>query len=200
MELADKKVRQLTSMEGDEMFPHWSPDGQRIAFTANKAGNLDLYVTDAEGKSVRQLTDHPGRDVWPRWSPDGSQILFFSRRDTDGQDDELYLMPAEGGPARRITNRAGHDFCPAWSPDGQRIAVSAVDEEAGRSIHIIDLQGKVLSCIGLGFVRVTMPVWSPDGTKIAYIARGNKGLYDIYIEEVPATADQDATFSPAGKR
>ncbi len=38
------ELLRLTSIPGDEGRPHFSPDGQRIAFSANYDGNEDVYT------------------------------------------------------------------------------------------------------------------------------------------------------------
>ena len=49
-------ARRLTSHEGFEMFPHFSPDGKWIAFTGQYDGNTEVYVIPAEGGRPRRLT------------------------------------------------------------------------------------------------------------------------------------------------
>jgi TolB protein len=49
--------------------PSWSPDGQRIAFSSERDGNLEIYVINIDGSGLTRLTDHPGDDSSPAWSP-----------------------------------------------------------------------------------------------------------------------------------
>src|SRR5262245_57535372 len=49
-------ARRLTSHEGIEMFPLFSPDGKWIAFTGQYDGNTEVYVIAAEGGEPRRLT------------------------------------------------------------------------------------------------------------------------------------------------
>lgn len=174
------EVKRLTDQNGAEMFPVFSPDGEYIAFTAN----LNLLMLHVESGRIRFFASSDLRDVWMRFSPDGKMLTFFSRRETENKDDEIYLMDFPSGEPKRITNRKGHDFCPAFSPDGKYLAVAAVDENLGRSINIIDLEGKIIERKGLGFERVTEPNWSPDGKQIVYIASGKDRNYEIYVEDL----------------
>ena len=52
---------------GDDLYPSWSPDGSRLAFTSDRDGDFDIYVMSADGSQVEQLTDHPGDDYTPSW-------------------------------------------------------------------------------------------------------------------------------------
>src|SRR5829696_1283076 len=49
-------ARRLTSHEGYEMFPRFSPDGRTIAFTAQYDGNTEVYTVPAEGGEPKRLT------------------------------------------------------------------------------------------------------------------------------------------------
>src|SRR5262245_62540422 len=49
VERAGGRARRLTSFQGQTSNPHFSPDGKWIAFSAEYAGNTDVYVAPAEG-------------------------------------------------------------------------------------------------------------------------------------------------------
>ncbi len=87
----------LTSNEGAETDPAFSPDGRWVAFTGEYGGNADVYVVAAEGGQPERLTWHPGEDAVQGWTPDG-RILFRSGR--KGQPTKLwqwYTVSPEGG-------------------------------------------------------------------------------------------------------
>jgi Tol biopolymer transport system component len=65
--------------------PCWSPDGQQIAFAAEKNANWDIYYMNADGTDITRLTTHVAEDVYPSWSPDGSMIAFNSERSGSSQ-------------------------------------------------------------------------------------------------------------------
>ena len=64
-------ARRLTSNEGEESNPHFSPDGKLIAFTGQYDGNTDVYLIPTEGGQPTRLTWHPGADQVTGWTPDG---------------------------------------------------------------------------------------------------------------------------------
>ena len=87
----------LTSSEGAETDPAFSPDGRWIAFSGQYGGNTDVYLVPASGGEPRRLTWHPGDDVVQGWTPDG-RILFQSGR--EGQPTRLwkfFTVGIEGG-------------------------------------------------------------------------------------------------------
>ena len=67
-------ARRLTSFQGQTTNPHFSPDGRSIAFSAEYAGNTDVYVVPAEGGDPKRLTWHPGADSVQGWTADGTAV------------------------------------------------------------------------------------------------------------------------------
>lgn len=78
-------MRPLTEWKADEIRPHWSPDGEWVAFYSNeKSGSdkvFDLWVIKADGTGAKRLAtdvyvdEHKG----PAWSQDGSTVLYVKR-------------------------------------------------------------------------------------------------------------------------
>ncbi|MCW5516467.1 S41 family peptidase [Muriicola sp. Z0-33] len=110
----------LTSNEGYESLPHFSPDGQYLAFSAQYDGNTDVYVIPSQGGEPVRLTWHPGGDFVQGWTPDG-QILFRSgRQGKPTQTNKFYTVPAQGGlPTPVDIPRAAFG---ELSPDGSQLA------------------------------------------------------------------------------
>ncbi|MEZ4416208.1 MAG: PDZ domain-containing protein [Gemmatimonadota bacterium] len=80
-------ARRLTSDDGAETDPAFSPDGRWIAFSGEYGGNVDVYVVAAAGGQPTRLTWHPGADVVQGWTPDG-RVIFQSGR--EGQPTRLW--------------------------------------------------------------------------------------------------------------
>ena len=68
----------LVGGDKTENTPRWLPDG-RLAFIANRDGEMQIYVADADGKNVRQVTKIPAGVQTPMViSPDGATVAFVS--------------------------------------------------------------------------------------------------------------------------
>ncbi|HBY59370.1 MAG TPA: protease, partial [Solibacterales bacterium] len=126
------------------------PDGKWLAFSAEYAGNRDVYVVPAEGGEPRRLTWHPGDDTVQGWTHDGKSVLFTSGRATKapGAATRFWTAPAEGGVEGPLPLPRGYQG--EISPDGARIAYrmnGSWDEERrnyrggqNRPIWIVDLK------------------------------------------------------------
>jgi Tol biopolymer transport system component/serine/threonine protein kinase len=94
--------------------PSWSPDGCKIAFSSNRDGNLEIYVTNVDGSGLTRLTSDSADDVHPSWSPDGRQIAFASSRELGHQ--QIFVMNADGSDPKRLTDASRSIFngFPNW--------------------------------------------------------------------------------------
>ena len=75
-------------------WPVWSPDGQRIAFSSNRAGPANtgqIFVLNVDGSGLRQLTSGPGGFAQPSWSWDGRRIVAYQNWETAEYQVREYL-------------------------------------------------------------------------------------------------------------
>jgi tricorn protease len=132
------EARRLTSDDGLEQFPRFSPDGRQIAFTGQYSGTSQVFVIEAEGGAPRQLTFY--NDVGPLpprggvdnrvvdWSPDGKEILFNPHRlPFSDRNPSLYVVPAAGGNEHSLAIPEGS--AGMFSPDGTKIVYTPIERE-----------------------------------------------------------------------
>jgi tricorn protease len=162
-------AKRLTSNEGQESLPHFSPDGKWIAFTGQYDGNTDVYLIPTEGGQPQRLTWHPGADNVTGWTPDGESVLFASSREAvPTQESKIYKISYKGGmeDALEITRAVAGEI----SEDGKYIAYQQIgfwDAEwrnyrggQAKPIWIVDLKNYSLKMTPqTDNERHTDPVW-----------------------------------------
>lgn len=143
-------ARRLTSFQGQSSNPKISPDGTTVAFSADYAGNTDVYTVPVTGGEPVRLTWHPGADTVQGWTPDGTKILFASARQTAAPSaaPRFWTVPAKGGIEEAMPLPRAYQG--KISPDGKRIAYrmnNSWDEERrnyrggqNRPVWIVDLK------------------------------------------------------------
>ena len=142
MDVDGGNQQRLTENRKNDKDPSWSPDGERIAFSADRKGgweNFEIYVMDADGGNQQRLTENRVFDEDPSWSPDGKRIAFWSNREADIENAEIYVMDADGGNPQNLTNHPHGDANPAWlnspfsvSPAGKRFTMWGWLKQANR--------------------------------------------------------------------
>lgn len=55
---------------GDDLFPVFSPDGNRVAFQSDQTGDWDIYSIRTDGEELENLTNnYDTNDTMPAWAP-----------------------------------------------------------------------------------------------------------------------------------
>ncbi len=186
----------MTSNDGQESLPHFSPDGRWVAFTAEYDGNIDVYVMPSEGGDPKRLTWHPGGDFVQGWTPDGKIMFRSGRIGRPEQTNKFFSVDLNAGfPEEIEIPRAAYGEI---SPDGKYIAYTPItswDPEwrnyrGGQAmpIWIVDLDTKELMTTPQPTLeRHLDPVWY--GGKVYYISERDFAS-NIWSFD-PATGDEE---------
>lgn len=198
-------IRRLTDMPGMETDPAWSPDGQRIAFTASNPVTLtrDIYVinVDGTGEGLVSLTETLGNglnEMQPAWSADGALVAFAAFPANGGQG-RIWTMRADGTGHAELATDAGDDRDPTWAPGGERIAFHRLGAGAnGSDIMIAPVGGGPAVRLALPGDQYE-PVWSPDGQHIAFTDRSASSVIrtELYTVRPDGTGLRLRTTDPA---
>ncbi|HEY1913403.1 MAG TPA: hypothetical protein VGG73_20925, partial [Vicinamibacterales bacterium] len=204
----------LSSPPGEEMFPRFSPDGSKIAFTAAYDGNADVYVIPTAGGVPSRLTFHPMNDRVIGWHPDGKRILFASARDSGRQRyNQFYLVSVDGGLPEKLPVPYG-EFG-AYSPDGQQFVYMPMSQDFRNwkryrggwapDLWVFDLKSFASRNITNNPANDAQPMWR--GNTIYFLSdRDASERNNIWAEDVSTGAvrqvthfvDFDITFPSIG--
>ena len=181
---------------GTNLSPAWSGDGLKLGFSSSRAGESQIYVSDASGGNVRRLTSNKGPDVSPVWNrKTGAQIAFVS-----GQTGlpQIYTMEADGTNQQRVTDQ-GYAVSPAWAPNGQFLSLAWVrkygpGEPGASDIYLMDIASKQWVQLTHDGGRNDFPSWSPDGRHIVFQS-SRSGKEEIWMMLADGTKTRQLTFT-----
>jgi tricorn protease len=203
-------ARRLTSDEGMEYFPKFSPDGRWIAFTGDYSGSRQVFVISVDGGAPRQLTYY--NDVGnlpPRggidnrvldWTPDGRNILFLPHRlpwsDRMGRP---YVVPATGGMEKPLAIPEGGGG--AYSPDGTKLVYTPIEREfrtwkryrGGRAqdVWIYDLAANKAQQLTTNQYTDNQPVWV--GNTIYFTSDREDGRLNLWSYDLASKQERKVT-------
>ena len=173
-----KNHRKLTSFEGNETSPQWSPDGQRIAYVRNaEKEGAEIYVHWLVSGHSARITRIEGSPSHLRWSPSGTHIAFAMTAKTAAP--VLAKRPSAPEGAKwadkpRVTDRLYHER------DG-----SGYVEPGFSHVYVVPAEGGTPRQVSDGNFHHRNPEWRSDGQ--ALFVTGNRSedwQYDFRNSEV----------------
>jgi TolB protein len=188
-------IKQLTSSEGYDAEATVSPKGDKIVFTSDRSGDLELWTMDINGKNQKQITFGLGYDGGAFFSPDGKKLVFRASRPTKEEDVkeykelllqgfvaptsmDLYTCNVDGSELKQVTNLGKASWAPFFNPSGNKIIFSSNHH----SKKGYDFQLFMINTDGTGLEQITnqskfnaFPMFSPDGKKLIFSSNRNNG-------------------------
>ena len=171
----------LTFDPADDIDPVWSPDGNRIAFTSDRAGQRDIYWKLADGSSPDELllADKAGQKNVEDWSRDGKYLLYNYQPSGAAH---LYVLPLADRKPVPFLNVNFRTQEGQFSPNGRWIAYRSL--ESGKSEVFVEgftldpsqARGKWQISVDGG----ELPRWRSDGKELFY-HRGD-GYFGVDVE------------------
>jgi serine/threonine protein kinase len=166
----------FTSDVANKFTPTWSPKGDRIVFSWDPKGVLELYEKplEAAGNGTLLWSSPEHKNVMD-WSPEGRFILYRSDSETTASD--LWAIPYTSASGERKPIEVAHESFDEdngrFSPDGRWIAYQS--NETGRSEIVV----QPFPGSGTGKRRITrdggtLPQWRGDGRELFYLASDNR--------------------------
>jgi Tol biopolymer transport system component len=185
------EAKKITSGMGFSNQPHFSPDGQLIAFVSDRGGAENVWIAKPDGSDPKQLSqDEQVEFASPTWTPDGQYVIAARESQFPIQTFDLWMYHVKGGAGVQITKfKAKPDTNPRdWtntlgasaSTDGRYLYyatrpgffdkvynVSFPLSQIARRDRVTGEEDVITDAPGSAF----RPVISPDGTKLVYGTR-----------------------------
>jgi Tol biopolymer transport system component len=169
---ANARVERVTDFPGSEVDAAISPNGQLVAFLADRDTVFDAFVTkvgseqfvNLTGGKFPQLLNEDVRNIG--FSADASHVWI--RVADIASPASVWLIPKTGGPARPFLKTA---VMAVWSPDGSKLAYH--ETVPGDPIYVADSSGGNARRIFRAEpgVHCHYLAWSPDG-RFLYFSLG----------------------------
>jgi dipeptidyl aminopeptidase/acylaminoacyl peptidase len=183
--------------------PRLSPDGRRVAYTAEAGGARQVFILDLRSGTTRQLTASEKAVSDPQWAPDGAHLAYV-------RDDAIWVIGANGSRPTVVTEHPAGSRAPRWAPDGRRIAF--VSRRRGWSqVWIQDAnlphrgrpparpvapEARAITPVG---VDVDAIAWSPDGSRLAITAQRQPDLLTNQVTILDLASGEERTIAGAAE-
>jgi serine/threonine protein kinase len=170
----------LTFRQSPGSFPVWSPDGQRIIFSAGHLPETIYEKAVSGAGEEKELFKKPGESKVPTsWSRDG-RFLLYTTLNSPKTGNDLWVLPLES--ERKPVLLLGTEFNESqgsFSPDMRWIAFTS--NESGRGeiyVRPFLASGTSAPSLGDGKWQVskdggTDAKWRGDGKEITFVGPGN---------------------------
>ena len=182
-DLEAETARRITDHPRTERDPMWI--GERIYFSSDRTGKLELFSIAEDGSDLRQLTQNDTWDVrWPSADGAGERIVYELAGELNvfdlasGASRQLDVhVPTDALAKRPVRKRIGDSVGGvALAPEGKRALLVArgdlfsVPKEHGPTRNLTHTSG----------VYELEPAWSPDGAHVAYVS-DQTGEQEIWL-------------------
>jgi eukaryotic-like serine/threonine-protein kinase len=197
-------IRQLTR-GGRNRFPAWSSDGERVAFSSDRGGDVGIWWQRADGNGGAARLTQPDQGTVHEplsWHPHEPTLLFVVRKAVSGSPDRsgggssLWAYSLTEKKARPLGVESLTSISAQFSPDGRWLAFHAVEDTSSRRSSIFVKPYPSTDATVYPVSTGSHPLWSlPDGSEL-FFARAAT-LYVTRVTTTPTFATGDASAVPA---
>ena len=150
----------------ENMWPIWTPSGDRVTFVSDRSGAFNLYWQATDGSApLERLTTSEFNERPGSWSPDGQWLAFDESSPETGRNIWMLSMEGDRSP-RPFAQSASNETTPQFSPDGRFLAYVS-DESGRREIYLqrFPTSGRKWQVSTAGG---RSPLWNSNGREVVY--------------------------------
>jgi dipeptidyl aminopeptidase/acylaminoacyl peptidase len=97
--------KELTSGEGPDTTPRWSPDGKSIAFLSGRGGKSQIWVISVNGGEARRVTSISTEVDDFAWAAKSDRLVFVSKVFPDCQSDSCNRQRVQAAARSKVKAR-----------------------------------------------------------------------------------------------
>jgi len=145
MKANGQNVTRLTTSDGYDGGPTFSPDGKRIVWTrfSEDGKTSEIFSMKTDGTDVKQLTNLKAMSWAPSFHPTGDYLIFATSL-LGYTNFELFIVDARAEQAPiRATDMEGYDGPPVFLPDGKRVSWARKNTQGQSQIFLADWNDKL---------------------------------------------------------
>lgn len=165
-------VDYLSDGKSLDLMPSFSPGGETIVFSSNRAGRrLSVWTMSAVGApGITNLTSGESNDLWPNLDSEPRPRLFYQSM-IDTRPDPRLFSTQLGTVSRTDLTPAG-GMQPRISPKGDAILFCAVNDKTGKRdlYRMSDRGGPAENLTNTPDVDEFDAVWNKDGSRVAFVS------------------------------
>jgi serine/threonine-protein kinase len=178
-DLARQTLQRLTNDPGMNRSPVWTPDGQRIAFTAERDRVESIYWQKADGSGVpERLSVGSSTQVPESFSPDGKRLVFDTPM---SRPHDIGMLNLEG--ERRVEMLLKTKFDEGngtVSPDGRWLAYQS-DESGRPEVYLASFPDVTVAKRQVSTRGGSRPLWSRDGRELFYYVAPDSAIMALPV-------------------
>ena len=113
------QIECITHKNRENTSPSWSPDGNKIAYSAKTDGIRQIWIYDIASNEEIQLTNGPEDKENPAWAPNSLHLTY----NTTSPKFDLYVVNLNNPTPVQITSGQGIKHFPSWEQKKLRNAL-----------------------------------------------------------------------------
>lgn len=174
--------------EAIHYFGGWSPDGERIAYTATRRNgtDFDVYIQELDGEP-EMVWEVTGYHTVASWLPDGSSLIVSQHHSNLNND--LYRLNLDTGEARLLTPHEGE----------ARFSSACITPDGKNAYLATDREGDFMRLARLDLETLELDYLTPDEWDVERVELSKDGRYLVAGRNVEGYSDV-MLFSGRGRR
>lgn len=191
VDLETGETLQLTEGTGDDSYPVWSPDGNRIAYVSDAHPERDVknyssaMVIPSDGGEAESWSEGLLRIDLLSWAPDGSEIVAAGSDDPemwDFRQSWLYVL-RRGEPTRCLTDGSMTPVAPGaeltWTGNGNVLFVGDVHGQS--YLFKVSVETGALVTVAGGASQILTASYDADGRRAVAVISTPKSPGDLVL-------------------